>query len=183
MRQSFRRAGLLALAALLTLAGTVSLTGTASASRQPDTLRGPTTVQDCPFPAGCVQDTRQISGAVVTFCFFDVFHLTYSTSSPGRGGFVSRSLLTNPGRQPDACATRGTPIQVKSSVNEVNLSSCAGTCVNFGTAQRLDRGGAWCHLPPDRHQFILVYMNRINRAGFIPASALNGVPNVPSCNG
>jgi hypothetical protein len=183
MRQSFRRAGLLALAALLTLAGMVTVTGTASAAAQPHTLLNTARVQACAFPSGCPVDGRDnpANTPVTSYCISDIFHLVY-TGPIGRGGFVNRTLLSNPGRQTANCATTGTPTEVKSTVARTTLRACNSVnCPNFGTAEAEDRGGAWCHLPPDRTEWVLVYMNRIGRAGFIQASALDGVPNVPSC--
>jgi hypothetical protein len=185
MRQSFRRAGLLAMAVLLALVGTVSLAGTASAAARQHTLLSNAQVQGCGFPSGCPLDPRvNLAGVTVTsFCVFDIYHLVYTPA--GRGGFVHNSVLSSPGTQTEPCATRGTPVQVESTAGEdvVDLHACnSDNCVNFGTTERDDRGGAWCHLPPDNVEWVLVYMNRIGRAGFIEASALESGFSVPSCS-
>jgi hypothetical protein len=185
MRQSFRRAGLLAMAVLLALVGTVSLAGTASAAAQPHTLLSNAQVQGCGFPSECPLDPRvNPAGTLATsFCVFDIYHLVYTPA--GRGGFVNRSLLSDPGRQTAACVSTGTPVRVRSTAGQdvTDLRACnSDNCVNFGTVARQDRGGAWCHLPPDRVEWVLVYMNNIGRAGFIAASALEGGFSVPSCS-
>lgn len=180
MRQSFRRAGTLAVAALLALAGVVALAGTASAARQPNSMRETARVQNCAFPSGCTRDVVDILAGtgVATYCVSDIFNVIYSGPATGRGGFVNRSSLTNPTGQGQACDAAGEFVQVRVAAN---LSSCSGTCVNFGGVIRSDVGGAFCQLGSGPRWF-LVYMDRTGRAGYLPETVLERAPGVPDCN-
>lgn len=179
MRQSVKRVGYLMVAVLLGLVGMVSTAGTASATRENNVLETATRVQACAFPSGCTRDSRDVPAlsAVVTFCVSDVFNLIYSGPGSGRGGFVNRSLLRQPDEQTERCDS-GAGDFGRVQVNNANLSSCSGPCVNFGGVRLNDLLGVFCELEGS----YLVYVDRTARAGFLETSAVQVNSDVEECN-
>lgn len=183
MRQSFKLAGYLVTAVLLALVGMISVAGTASAEKQPNTLELATALRPCASPCG-VQDAQTIPADtdIHTYCAHNGYNVAYSGPSTGRGGFVFRLRLEFPELQDEPCDEAGVFASV--AADEVNLSSCSGTCVNFGEASFGDQAGVFCQLGSSSNRWYLVYVNEIERAGFLPHAALNSplLPTVPSCN-
>jgi hypothetical protein len=185
MRESFRRAGYLVTAVLLAAIATLVTTGTASAEKQPNSLQddiSTTFLRPCASPCG-VQDAVGIPAgtAVHTYCAHNDYNVAYSGPSTGRGGFVFKLRLDFPELQQQSCTAAGAFASVNT---RVNLSSCSGTCVNFGEANPGNTAGVFCQLGSGQNLWYLSYVDQIERAGFLPQAALNPnpVPNVPSCN-
>jgi hypothetical protein len=177
MRQSLKRTGSVVAAVLLTLAGMISVAGTASAAKQPNSLRQKTHVQGCAFPSGCAQDVLDVAAgtAVSTYCVSDIYNVIYTGPSTGRGGFVNRSLLTNPTGQTQGCDVAGVGAVVVAS--RADLRACnSSNCVDFGDARLNNTAGVFCQLG----DWYLVYVDQTGSSGFLPRSALSGV-NVPAC--
>lgn len=183
MRQSVKRAGYLVVAVLLALAGAMVITGTASAEKQPNELLpdiSTTFLRPCASPCG-VQDALGIAPntKIHTYCAHNGYNLAYSGPSTGRGGFVFRLRLDFPELQQEPCSSAGAFATVGTTTN---LSSCSGPCVNFGQASAGNTTGVFCQLGTSPNRWFLLYVDQIQRAGYLPQSALNQLPNVPSCN-
>jgi hypothetical protein len=180
MRQSFARAGFLVAAILLALAGVMTMSGTAAAEKQPNTLELATATRPCASPCG-VQDAVVIPANtdIHTYCAHNGYNVAYTGSSTGRGGFFFRLRLEFPELQQQSCAEAGAFASVTTSST---VRSCSGACVNFGQASAGNTTGVFCQLGSSPNRWFLVYVDQIQRAGFLPQSALNPLPNVPSCN-
>jgi hypothetical protein len=189
MRQSFRRAGLLAMAFLVTLAGMVFVTGTASAARTRQTLDVRSVTQACPASASaCARDVRQVDAgqAVNTYCVHpnNQLNLTYTgpVTAPGRGGYIPVTNFEGDARNSQLCNSAGSLAQPE--VDTI-LGSCSGPCVIFSTDVREgEQLRAFCHLPPNNPEWLLVYVSRDGFAGFVEVDDLDPrfTPSVPSCN-
>jgi len=184
MRQSFRRAGLLTAAFLLALAGMMALTGTASATKSQKTLRVASVTQACEVSI-CARDAVTIpSGTRVdTYCAHPngQLNLTYTGPVTGRGGYIPIGNFQNPNVNTETCGSFSGSF-ARARV-ETSLGSCSGPCVNFGRVLAGDQLRAFCHLPPNRPEWLLVYSTRNTNAGFVRVSTLDINPAVPSCNG
>lgn len=184
MRQSFRRARVLGLTFLLALAGTVLVTGTASAAKSRQTLDVQSITQSCELSI-CARDAVSIprNANVDTYCSHPRggFNLTYTNPTFGRGGYIPVANFVNNTLNPAPCGSRS-GILARTKIAS-NLGSCSGGgCVNFGGLQRDEQLRAFCHLPPDQPNSLLVYVPRTTNAGFVHTSDLTSIPNTPSCN-
>jgi hypothetical protein len=183
MRQSFRRAGPLTVAFLLTLAGMVALTGTASAAKSQKTLRVASVTQACGVSI-CARDVVTIPAGqrVDTYCVHPNGQLNLSYTNPtfGRGGYIPVGNFQSPNVNTEVCGPfSGSFARTKI---DTSLGSCSGPCVNFGGVPKGEQLRAFCHLPPDSPEWLLVYETRNSNAGFVRVSALDINPSVPSCN-
>lgn len=183
MRQSFRRAGLFSMAILLTLAGMVSLTGTASAVKLRKTLSAASVTQACEL-AICARDVVSVpaSQPIDTYCAHPTaaLNLSYTNPTYGRGGYIPAARFNNPGLHTERCnSLSGSFARARI---ETSLGSCSGPCVNFGRVLANDQLRAFCHLPPNNPEWLLVFVPRNTNAGFVRVADLNINPNVPSCN-
>jgi hypothetical protein len=180
LRSSFKRAGLLMMALVLALAGTVLVAGPASAVKLQNRLISAAVTQGC-ADVSCVTDAVQIPARtfVDTYCFLGDFNVTYTGPGTGRGGFVDIAEFQTPGLQFTPCDDAGIFARVGSG--STNLRSCSGLCVNFGNVPARTPLRAFCELSSAPRWF-LVYVDSSQRSGFVSESALEVVPNVPSCN-
>lgn len=183
MRQSFRRAGRLATAVLLTLAGMVALTGTASAAKLRKTLGSASVTQACEVSA-CARDVVTVAAGqrIDTFCAHPsaALDLGYTNPTTGRGGYLPAANSTNPAPHTERCdSLSGSFARTKV---DTSLGSCSGPCVNFGRVLKGDQLRAFCHLPPNRPEWLLVFVPRTTFAGFVRVTDLDVNPGVPSCN-
>ena len=185
MRQSFRRARVLGLTFLLALAGTVLVTGTASAAKSRQTLDVQSITQACELTI-CARDAVSIprNAKVDTYCSHPRggFNLTYTNPTFGRGGYVPVANFVNNTLNPQRCDAISAGAFARTRI-ATNLGSCSGGgCVNFGSLQRSEQLRAFCHLPPDQPNSLLVYVPRTTNAGFVHISDLDINPSTPSCN-
>ncbi|HEX6341115.1 hypothetical protein [Umezawaea sp.] len=185
MRQSLRRAGLLSTAFLLALTGMVFVNGTASATKSRQTLDAASITQACDNSV-CAKDAQSVPARqpVDTYCSHPDggFNLTYTNPTFGRGGYVPAANFTGDTENRERCgALSGSFARTKI---RTNLWSCSGDgCVNFGGDLRVgEQLRAFCHLPPNQPNSLLVFVPRNTFAGFVRISALDINPTVPSCN-
>ena len=184
MRTSFRHAGYVVATVLLGLVGMVVMTGTAAAEEQPNALLptiSDTFLRPCPSPCG-IQDAVGVKADtnVHTYCRQGDYNVMYSGPLTGRGGFVLRLRLDFPNLQQQSCTSAGAFASVIASST---LRSCSGPCVDFGAVAAGSTTGVFCQLGTSPNRWFLLYVDQINRAGFLPESALNTpLPAVPNCN-
>jgi hypothetical protein len=189
MRQSFRRAGLLAMAFLVTLAGMVFVTGTASAAKTRQLLDvRESFTQACEIDA-CAKDVQPIpiGERVDTYCAHPEgqFNLTYTGPTFGRGGYIPVANFAGDVLNTQLCSSVSAGEFARADTATSLFSCSGGGCVNFGgTIQDGEQLRAFCQLPPEQPNSMLVYVPSNTFAGFVRISDLDPeiTPSVPSCN-
>jgi hypothetical protein len=191
MRQLVKRAGYVVAAVLLALVGVVTGAGTASADPLEAVTDTPLRVQGC-ASAGCVRDVLEIprDSTVTTFCLRNGYNIIYTGPTTGRGGFVHRSVLVaaDEGAQTAICDTADAGVFSSVGVGSTNLRPCSSAnCVDIGDAFLNDLATVYCQLgndPPGQvdNRWFLLYISDTRNAGFLPVTAMNQRPIMPSCN-
>jgi hypothetical protein len=183
MRNLFRQALMIAVAATLGALGTVFVASAAHAFPINTIIEVASTLRACDSnnTATCPRDTSsQVPAniAVTSFCSLGTFDLLYTGPGDRRAGFVPRANLDDTGQFTPCNSNPEFGIVVNTAST---LRSCAGTgCQSFGNIPQNAAGGAFCR----RSTFVLVYIGPLagssagNRGGFLPASALSG--NIPT---